>query len=58
MKASESLYGQMSVTNKIFSLVLSAFIEGLRAKVEKSKQRAAKGKVGCFVDYNHGTTNT
>jgi hypothetical protein len=48
----------ISVTNKIFGLVLFAFIEGLRATVEKSKQRAAKGDVGCFADHNHDATNT
>ena len=43
------------VTNKIFGLVLYAFVEGLRATVEKSKQRAVKGDVGCFSDHNHNT---
>jgi hypothetical protein len=43
----------LSVTNKIFGIVLSAFIEGLRAIVEKSKQMAAKGKgdVSCFAHH-------
>jgi len=36
------------VTNKIFGLVLFAFIEGLRAIVEGMKQRAARGEIGRF----------
>jgi len=31
------------VTDQIFGLVLCAFIEGLRATIKKSNQRAAKG---------------
>jgi hypothetical protein len=46
------------VTNKIFGLVLFAFIDGLRAILEKSKQRATRGDVRGFVDHNHDTTNT
>ena len=46
------------VTNKIFGLVLFAFIDGLRAILEKSKQRATRGDVRGFVDNNYDATNT
>ncbi|KAI0275567.1 hypothetical protein BGY98DRAFT_920455 [Russula aff. rugulosa BPL654] len=49
--------GMIHVTNKIFSVVLFAFIEGLRAMVKKSKRRAAKRDVGCFAHHNHDATN-
>jgi hypothetical protein len=58
VKVSEYSCNQISVMNKIFGLVLYAFIEGLRAITERSSQRAAKGDVSCFVDHNHDTTNT
>ncbi|KAI0286179.1 hypothetical protein BC826DRAFT_918404 [Russula brevipes] len=37
------------LTNKIFGLVLFAFIDGLRAILEKSKQRATRGDVRGFA---------
>jgi hypothetical protein len=58
VKVSESSCSKISVTNKIFGIVLSTFIEGLHVTLEKSKQRAAKRGVDCFPDHNHDTTNT
>ena len=58
VKVSQHSCSSISVTNKIFGLTLHAFIEGLRAILNKSEQRAAKGDVGCFAHYNHDATNT
>jgi hypothetical protein len=33
------------VSNKVFSVILAAFIEGLRATIAKSKDRASRGDV-------------
>ena len=47
-----------SVSNKIFGVILSAYIEGLRLTISNSTDRPACGDVSCFAPcYDHNFAN-
>ena len=58
MQVVESSCVLLSVSNKIFGVLLSAYIEGLRLSISYSTDRASCGDVSCFASYyDHNFAN-